>query len=291
MLGAVDRGYAFDLLEALAAGDGAALMEQADHLESRSLSFDAVLQELAALLHGMAVFQLAPAAADADDPDFKRTQALASRFAQDEVQLCYQIAVQGRTDLSLAPDEYAGFTMTLLRMLAFTPGEAGAEEPLKARQPVSAQPGNPKPQSAPSHKEQNPAADSSAAISAIGDWREFVKSLGMGGMAGMLAGHCELTSFQDGRMELSVPEAHRHLMDKSYQDKLRSVLQQRLGSALRAVEIKLGGNGDTPAERDARDERARQARAIEAIESDPFVRELVEDLGGRIVTDSIRPLP
>ncbi len=126
---------------------------------------------------------------------------------------------------------------------------------------------------------------------AIDNWHAFVKSLRIGGMAGMLAQHCELKAFLDGRLELCVPEGHKHLMETAYQDKLRSVLQERLGPMLRAVQIRLGaGNGNTPAELDARDNQARQARAIEAIEGDPFVRELVEDLGGRIVTDSIRPL-
>ena len=289
MLGAVDRSYAFDLLDALSAGDGSALMEQADRIESRSLSFDAVLQELAALLHAVAVLQLAPTAADPNDLDLDRTRALANRFTPDEVQLCYQIAVQGRTDLSLAPDEYAGFTMTLLRMLAFAPGEAGAEGLSQARAPASAQPGSASPDLA---APRSTGSGSAAIESAIGDWHEFVKSLGIGGMAGMLALNCELNSFVDGRMELCVPEAHRHLMDKSYQDKLRSVLEQRLGRALRTVQIRLGGgDGKTPAELEARERQARQAQAVEAIERDPFVRELVEDLGGRIVTDSIRPVP
>ncbi|MET1081664.1 MAG: DNA polymerase III subunit gamma/tau [Burkholderiales bacterium] len=292
MLGAVDRSYAFDLLDALAAGDGAALMTQADQIESRSLSFDAVLQELAALLHGIAVFQFAPAAADQDDPDLSRLQALATRFTPDEVQLCYQIAVQGRSDLGLAPDEYAGFTMTLLRMLAFAPGEPNsdgsrAEESTAPTRRRVDEPTVP----AKSDNALHTDAGLTGSPGAIDNWHAFVKSLRIGGMAGMLAQHCEFKAFLDGRLELCVPEGHKHLMETVYQDKLRSVLQERLGPMLRAVQIRLGaGNGNTPAELDARDNQARQARAIEAIEGDPFVRELVEDLGGRIVTDSIRPL-
>ncbi|HQR53464.1 MAG TPA: DNA polymerase III subunit gamma/tau C-terminal domain-containing protein [Burkholderiales bacterium] len=136
-----------------------------------------------------------------------------------------------------------------------------------------------------------PSADESCADLRIDDWPAFVKSLRMGGMAGMLAQHTELAACADGRLELRVPEAHKHLMEKAYQEKLRAVLKERCGSALRAVEISVGSSGgSTPAELDARNRQARQAEAIAAIEGDPFVRELVEDLGGRIVPDSIRPL-
>jgi len=114
----------------------------------------------------------------------------------------------------------------------------------------------------------------------------------MGGMAGMLAQHCELAACADGCLELKVPEAHKHLMDRTYQDKLRSVLEERLGAALRRVEITIGtAGGRTPAELDARERQNRRSQAISAIEGDPFVRELVEDLGGRVVPESIRPLP
>ncbi|MBL8529490.1 MAG: DNA polymerase III subunit gamma/tau [Burkholderiales bacterium] len=299
MLGAVDRSYAFELLEAVAAGDGANLMAQADVLESRALSFDAALQELGAVLHELAVLQLAPAAAARDDPDFARLEALAPRFSPEELQLCYQITLQGRADLGAAPDEYAGFTMTLLRMLAFAPtGAEGARaQPppagvLRATAPP-APPAKATPQDAPAPvPTPAPAPDSPAGPLHIEDWPAFVKSLRVGGMAGMLAQHCELAACADGCVELRVPEAHRHLMEKAYQEKLRSVLKERFGAALRRVVIAVGtAGGSTPAELDAQDRQARQSQAIAAIEGDPFVRELVEDLGGRIVPESIRPLP
>jgi DNA polymerase-3 subunit gamma/tau len=297
MLGAVDRKYAFDLLDALAAGDGAALMAQADLIESRSLSFDAALQELGAVLHNIAVLQLAPAAAARDDPDFPRLDALAQRFSPEELQLHYQIALQGRGDLGAAPDEYAGFTMTLLRMLAFMPGDAGHADsapiddstPASAGHAVTGATGNRAPAPAPAP----PAAPDARPMQLRSvDWPQFVKSLRLGGMAGMLAQHSELASCVDGAIELRVPEAHKHLMEKSYQDKLCAVLKEHFGAALRRVAITVGtAGGQTPAEFEARDRETRQSQAIAAIEGDPFVRELVEDLGGRVVPESIRPLP
>jgi DNA polymerase-3 subunit gamma/tau len=96
-------------------------------LAERSLSFESALQELASLLHRLSLVQRVPDALGDDDPERAVIEELSGRFSADDLQLYYQIAIQGRADLGLAPDEHAGFTMTLLRMLAFAPATgAGA---------------------------------------------------------------------------------------------------------------------------------------------------------------------
>ena len=127
MLGALDQSYLVRLLDALARQDGADLLAVADEMASRSLSYNGALQDLGTLLHRIALAQTVPAAVPADLPEYADIVRLAGEFDAEEVQLFYQIAVHGRNELGLAPDEYAGFSMTLLRMLAFRPGVGGAE--------------------------------------------------------------------------------------------------------------------------------------------------------------------
>jgi len=100
----------------------------ADEMASRSLSYNGALQDLGTLLHRIALAQTVPTALPDDLPELADIQRLALAFDPQEVQLYYQIAVIGRNEIGLAPDEYAGFTMTLLRMLAFRPGQGGAEQ-------------------------------------------------------------------------------------------------------------------------------------------------------------------
>ena len=133
MLGALDQSYLIRLLDALAAQDGADLLAVADEMATRSLSYNGALQDLGTLLHRIALAQTVPAALPEDLPEHADIVRLAAAFDAEEVQLYYQIAVHGRNELGLAPDEYAGFSMTLLRMLAFRPGVGGAEG-----QPVAA---------------------------------------------------------------------------------------------------------------------------------------------------------
>ena len=127
MLGALDQSYLVRLLDALAQENGADLLAVADEMASRSLSYNGALQDLGTLLHRIALAQSVPNAVPQDLPELSDIQRLAAAFDPQEVQLFYQIAVHGRNEIGLAPDEYAGFTMTLLRMLAFRPGQGGAE--------------------------------------------------------------------------------------------------------------------------------------------------------------------
>ncbi len=121
MLGTLDQAYLISLLDALAAQDGARLLAVADDMAARSLSYSAALQDLATLFNRIAIAQSVPQAIPEDLPEREEILRLSAQFSPEDVQLFYQIAAHGRHELGLAPDEYAGFTMTLLRMLAFTP--------------------------------------------------------------------------------------------------------------------------------------------------------------------------
>ena len=155
MLGALDHSYLVGLLDALSAQDGVALLAVADDMATRSLSFSNALQDLGTLLNRIAIAQTVPAAIPDELPEREDILRLASVFTPEDIQLCYQIVVHGRNELGLAPDEYAGFTMTLLRMLAFSPvssatpsAEQGRASQGHASQGNAAQ-GHTSPQAAP----------------------------------------------------------------------------------------------------------------------------------------------
>ncbi|KGS83505.1 DNA polymerase III subunit gamma/tau [Burkholderia pseudomallei] len=129
MLGTLDQTYMVRLLDALAAADGPQILAVADEMALRSLSFSAALQDLAGLLHRIAWAQFAPASVLDEWPEAADLRRFAELLSPEQVQLYYQIATVGRGELGLAPDEYAGFTMTLLRMLAFEPATTGGGAP------------------------------------------------------------------------------------------------------------------------------------------------------------------
>src|SRR5512139_2276210 len=322
MLGTVRRDYLFDLLDALAAHDGDALLAQARTLAERGIAFDATLQDLGNLLTQLALLLHAPGGVEAG-MDAERMQAAAAQLDAETVQLYYQIALNGRRDLPYAPDEFSGFCMTLLRMLAFAPGGASAAscratatrpapvprvEPAPRAAAPAASPGVPAeaapavaPPAAVAPVEPIKASRQSAAAASTlvaseptprgaWDWLKVVAELRLGGMAKMLADHCELVSQAGDAVTLRVGEAHRHLLDRTYQDRLVGALRDKYGAAL-SVSFEVGAAAEqTPQQVRTRIKEARQAEAEAAIESDPFVRELVDQFGGQIDATSIQPL-
>ncbi|MDR5661740.1 DNA polymerase III subunit gamma/tau [Burkholderia cenocepacia] len=129
MLGALDQTYMVRLLDALAAANGPEILAIADEMSLRSLSFSTALQDLASLLHRIAWAQFAPGSVLDEWPEAADLRRFAETLSPEQVQLFYQIATVGRAELGLAPDEYAGFTMTLLRMLAFEPAVGAGSAP------------------------------------------------------------------------------------------------------------------------------------------------------------------
>ena len=126
MLGAVDQSYLYQLIDALLDNDGNAIMATAKFMQERSLSFEAALNDLAQLLHQIAIAQTVPDSIADDLPERTILLNLAAKIPAETLQLYYQIALLGKRDIALAPDEFAGFTMSLLRMLAFAPNEANS---------------------------------------------------------------------------------------------------------------------------------------------------------------------
>ena len=122
MLGSVDRSYVFNLIGALAQGDGKTVVETVETLRLNGLSAASTLEEMTAILQRMAVLQAVPSMpVDASDPESVQTRELAAELPKDETQLLYSLCLHGRAELGLAPDEYAALTMVLLRLLAFKP--------------------------------------------------------------------------------------------------------------------------------------------------------------------------
>lgn len=119
MLGAIDQSYLYELLRALIENNAPALLDIAQQMDSRSIGFESALKDLAALLHLLAIAQHNPQAIADDHPERQTLLDLSSQLSAEMLQLYYQISILGHRDIGLAPDAYAGFTMTLLRMLAF----------------------------------------------------------------------------------------------------------------------------------------------------------------------------
>jgi DNA polymerase-3 subunit gamma/tau len=301
MLGAIDQRYLYDLLDALSQKDGARMLAIADAMETRSLSLDAALQDMATLLHRLALAQIVPSAIGEDAPERDQIFALAKVFLPEDIQLFYQIAINGRDDLSRAPDEYAGFTMTLMRMLAFIPDDipgasaggqdktAGKVAAIARSAPTDTESKRPLPPVVVETTFIKPDFDMSSSAFSDG-WRATVNQLKLSGLAKMLAQHCEVKNVSPDEIEFCVPEIHKHLLDKAYQERMQTALREHLGKPVR-LKFSVGIiTGLTPAELGNHEKQEKQSQAVAAIEADPFVRELVQHFDAKLIVSSIKPI-
>jgi DNA polymerase-3 subunit gamma/tau len=301
MLGSVGTDLVWPLLEAIANGDGKGAIAESERIAERSISFDTALEDLASLLHRVALAQagIDPAA---DEADRERVLAMSTRLDAGRVQVLYQIAILGRRDLALAPDEFAGFSMAILRMLGFA-SEGAPARPATASRPAAAAPSVSErgaareavapARAAPAAAAPAPAPQAAPAAAARatfdGDWGALVTRLNLTGMAGLLARYAELGSFQNNHLELVVPEAHRAYGEKNYLERLRAELAPHFGPGFR-LSVRAGStSGSSLAAARARESDQRQASAAAAIEDDPFVKSLVRDFGAEVVQSSVRP--
>jgi DNA polymerase-3 subunit gamma/tau len=300
MLGTVDQDFLLAILEALQAGEGAALLQVAADMGVRSLSFSAALQELGALLTRIQIVQCVPTAIDDDEPEKERILALAKAFSAEFVQLAYQIVNVGRAELASAPDEYSGFVMTLLRLHAFRPSSVAdvvasamprnrAPQPQAARSPAPpVQPTVSMPVQAP--PEVPPAAAVRVPATGDSDWHQIVAALSVSGLARELAQNCELRQLAGGQCLLRLSPKQTHLQMKPNPERLQQALVEYLGRPVQ-LRIELGENEvDTPAATVGKQRQEQQEKAASAIAQDVFVRDVIDTLGASVVESSIKPI-
>lgn len=305
MLGAIDQSYLYDIIHALLNQDSAGLIEKAKQMDARSISFEAALNDLAALLHQIAIVQNSPESIAQDLPERTALLALASKISAETLQLYYQICILGRRDISLAPDEYAGFTMTLIRMLAFSPNENTAQKPApkqtvatSATMPSSssaresiAKPMIEVPQATIQLAEENNTAISDSTESATtfnGDWRSLVENKLKLGLARALAQNCEMIRYDESSITLRVAESQKHLASPNYQDKLSGAIDAHFGRKIK-LHFEIGQDANTPAKQIAIEKATVQSNAETAILQDGFVQALISDFGATIIPNSIKP--
>ena len=300
MLGAIDQSYLYDIIQLLIYNNGAALIEKAQSMQMRNISFEAALNDLAIILHQIAMAQTVPDSLANDLPERAVLLDLAAKLPPETLQLYYQIALLGRRDIGLAPDEYAGFTMSLLRMLAFAPTEKIEQKTAQTAAPRATEKSEITTTATIPAKEIITSTSPEAAPVLVpgstsafnGDWRALIEQNLKLGLARALAQNCEMVAYDENSITLRVAESNKHLANASYQDKLSSAINEYFGKIIKLnVEIgnEINGEINTPAKQNATEKANIQSTATEAIMQDSFVQALMNDLGATIIPNSIKP--
>ena len=302
MLGAIDQSYLFNLTHAVIDQDGSKVIEIAKQMDERNLSFDAALNDLANLIQMISVAQAIPESLEASYLERDQVIALTQKISAEQLQLLYQITILGRRDLYLAPDEYAGFTMTLLRMLSFIPQDSvTSKTSVPLRKDIATHAIKLEPVIKPSEISLDTSEDKKkievldeatddepkVTRSFDGNWRGLVDQLKLG-LVKALAQQSELVSFKDNEMILSIADEHKHLLNETYQKKLELSLSEYFNQRIKLVILQKGANNSPLKQK--QEERSTLMKDTEhAILQDQFVKSLLNEFNAEIIPSSIKP--
>jgi DNA polymerase-3 subunit gamma/tau len=327
MLGLVDHAHVTSMISALASGDAEVLLAIVEELVAQSRDLETVLLSLAEVLHRVTLVQCAPGYRDPERSDWDAIVELGQLISAEDAQLFYQIAIKGRDELGLAPDPRTGLEMTLLRMLAFRPAstESGSSGtgPLKvakpvaskARRPAQAKPAAARPETRSATRQDivgqgsdlqqgpelfsspcsMPPIDRPQAVStsppADADWMSMQGDLEISGQVRELARNVQLQSRSEDRWDFVITSSLKHLGSPNCINRLGQAISQKVGHT---VAIKLvdsdGTELITAAALDKQKSLQNMSEAEKSINDDPTVKALKEQLGARVVEDSIQPL-
>jgi DNA polymerase-3 subunit gamma/tau len=276
MLGTQGRHILFEVLRAVGAGQGDALLACVERLDAQAPDYSALLNDLAQILQRAAVLQVLPQAAD--DEDDPAIGELARSLAAEDVQVYYQIVVNGRRDLPWVPDPRLGFEMTLLRLLAFRPGAAAPSKPVGAASAATGPAGS------------SGTAAAAPALAGDASWAERMTALGLDGFAKQLARHCAWLGRDGAVVRLALDPKMKHLLQDDRRTAIERALSKQLGEPVRVRVELAAAAAATPARLDEQRESDRQRAAEVAIESDPTVRALKEKLGATVRAGSVQPV-
>ncbi len=301
MLGVVAVDQLPNLLHAVHADDGAAVLTQISVLAEQSPDFSSMLKDLLLLLHRIALLQAVPDAADPAWGDVEPIRQLADLLPAEDVQLYYEMGLRGQRDLHLAPDPRSGFEMTLLRMLAFRPAQppGGVKAAPRPQAPTSVSAAGKgaasrAPAATPSASKEVPeqakvdVSSSSMESAERCDWHELIPRLSLGGMSAQLAAHCSMEKWQDDKLNLHLDPVCEGLLGSMAEERLQQAIDKYCAKHVELVFNIGSAEAETPAQRAERARCEKEAAAVAAMQNDPLVQALEETMDAELIVDSVR---
>ena len=310
MLGTIDGEELSALLTDIIERDAASMFTKINKMAELAPDYDAMLAQLLSILHDIALAQVLP---DSSDQIDETSRALARRLDKEDVQLYYQLALNGRRDLHIAPDPKTAFEMTMIRLLAFCPWEPVGTQTAGNGGAVTKQgpPDAGVKQSAvaydgPVEKNIKPDADRSGSTDPVksnqdqvqdtpvlagnDDWHKLIDSMALDGLTKELASHCTLQEYEGNRICLNLHPAQEHLSATNQEEKLQAALRSRLGAEIRLAVLIEGSRDETPAQRKTRKDLEAKKTALAAVENDPDVKLFMDTFDATIDEESTRYL-
>jgi DNA polymerase-3 subunit gamma/tau len=270
MLGLVKNDEIISLIESIAIYDAQAVIDYSEKLSRNGENFENVLKELTSTLHHLSVIKNTNTQLDT------KLGSLAHAFSNPDLQLYYQIAINGKRDLQLSPSEKIGFEMTLLRMLAF---HQKSTDPVSEKKTLN----NPSPEDKPTNIKSNTVA---VKIANQNDWESIVKTIKSEGSITTLLKNTVFKSFNEDKLELVLDEKLSNLLTEDLQFSIQEELSKILGKIFVSIDVKTL-NEDTIAIKQSKKEEIELEKIKQDFLNDELVKKIEKVFGASLDLDSI----
>lgn len=292
MLGVIDQRYVYDLLGAIGGNNGQSMLEVIAQMDEQAPDYAAVLVDVLGVLQKIAIAQVVPESLDSTEQHADDIQKLIGQLPAEDVQLCYQIGLNGRRDLELSAEPRSGFEMVMLRMLAFRPVEGQARPVTKSvASTTSATSGSASPVEASVTTEKDNSDKKPAVLSQDeNNWHTIIEALGLSGLEHQLAVNCALQSRDGNSFTLVLTSEHSRLHNKKFEERILEALTRCFGDKTKLTISVADHGSETPAMRDSREQNERQQEAEQSIANDANVKSFQEAFGATVQNDSVQPV-
>lgn len=294
MLSSIDTGKVLELLEALVANNADLMLAIIAELAELAVDFVGTINELLEILHQVTIAQLAPNSQISSWQYPEQIKKLAVQLNPEEVQLYYQIGLIGKRDLFLAPSLKSGFEMIMLRMLAFRPntttnaGSSVSQIKSEDRRGMTGENRGMVDANKPATSVKQPIINPDTANTATTEVNtNILHNLEVTAPTQALLKHCIVTKVTDNEVELLLDSSQAAFMNKKHEERISASLSKFYGSPM-IVRITLGTTGmDTPANTKKQEDAQKQHQALQSIEKDHRIKELMSKFDAKIIPDSV----
>lgn len=227
------------------------------------------------------------------------------------LQLLYQIGLNGKRDLSFAPNTRIGLEMTVLRMIAFLPDERKLAAPTVVRTPSKQQATSaPTPTAQPpqnmaitkvsppslpptalSKRPEPPQAKSvegqktpNAASSPNQNWNDIIEALPLTGLTRILVKNCTVSHWGDKSIHLALDISQEACLNQSRQMQIQKALSDYLAKdiVLKITCAEHKGTVSTPLQQDQQKEEQAQTDAKALLLNDERVQTIMKTFDATI---------
>ena len=290
MLGLVNHNEIVKLAKLINNRDAEKILSFVRDLAHKGENLANALRDLTSIFHQISIAQIIQ-----DKNQISSEIAdLANSFSAQDLQLYYQIAINGQKDMNLSPSEQIGLEMTLLRMIAFHPDNDYREKknlkptPNKKSKVIDTATLKESPESSSNLRDPNEEINK-LDIKNQKEWEDIIKTFDFNGAGKMLVKNTVFKSLENQTLVLTLSSDFLNLLTPKTEDSIRNGLHKQY-PAVELIFEPGETNGDSLSQKESVEREQKRKETESQFLSDDGLKELQEVFNSKVDLKSIKSI-